>query len=104
MSACKDKLIQAYQDAETGTILMENAPEGTKQYRRGAQMRRAAQRKIRTLLEKQKLCEGRSVNLADPPSTLCPGCQAYKDQWMCHGQPNNPLSKQGRKAVMKRME
>lgn len=26
-----------------------------------------------------KKCVGCGVNYADPPSKLCPGCQAYKD-------------------------
>ena len=35
--------------------------------------------KKKKLSEKPKLCEECYVNYADPPSKLCPGCQAYKE-------------------------
>ena len=28
---------------------------------------------------KRVRCEGCDINFADPPSKLCPGCQAYRD-------------------------
>lgn len=29
--------------------------------------------------KKPVLCEGCGINRADPPSRLCPGCEAYRD-------------------------
>jgi hypothetical protein len=30
-------------------------------------------------IKRPPMCEGCGVNRSDPPSRLCPGCQAYQD-------------------------
>ena len=44
---------------------------------RGA--REEGSRQLREITRRPPLCEGCGVNRADPPSKLCPGCQAYQE-------------------------